>query len=154
VYLAQIDVGLAMVEAETKRADAAAKRLQKAIAVFHKQPKAHANHAVRAHVQLGKLERRRGRLKAALAAIRAGLNLASERIGPRSYAYARALAELAEVYVAQKAAEHGAKLLSQAFELVRQRYGGQHPRTRRLRKRLVELYRKLGHEARIRALPE
>jgi tetratricopeptide (TPR) repeat protein len=154
VYLARIDVGLAMVYAETKRADAAAKRLEEAIAVFKKNPKVNANHAVRAYVQLGKLERGRGRIEAASKAVRSGLNLASERLGPRSYAYARAQAELAELYVAKKAPEHGVKLLRRAFEITRDRYGAQHPRTQRLRKRLVALYRELGQEAKVRELSQ
>ena len=67
---------------------------------------------------------------------------------------ARALAERAEIYVAQNARDHASKLLYQAYDITRKAVGNDHPRAKRIRKRLVELYRALGWQKKIRDLPK
>ena len=136
------------------RFDTSQKLLERAIQVFAASPKVLANSAIRAHIQLGKLLRKQKKLEPATRHVRAALNLASQHLGPRSYAYARSLAELAAVYVAQNAKAHAAKLLRQSYDLVRQTFGASHPRTQRLRKKLVKLYRALKWKKQEQGLPK
>jgi tetratricopeptide (TPR) repeat protein len=150
---AELDSRLAILYARTNRAARAEALLHKALAVFQRNAKAHADPLVRCLIQLAKLQRGAGKLAEATQTVRNALNVVRKHQGHRTYAYARALAELAAVYAAQKANEQAARILARAFEIVHKLYGGKHPRTARLRARLVELYTALGWKEQLKELP-
>lgn len=152
-YLAQIDAGLGMVYAATKRAAEAEKLLKKALATFTASPKTHAGEIVMCQIQLAKVYRGKRRLADAKKAVDAALDVARQHQGPGTYSYARAQVELAEIYLAQGAKAQAAKILLQSLKTVHKLYGAAHPRTERLRAKVEKLYKQLGWKNRLKELP-
>jgi tetratricopeptide (TPR) repeat protein len=148
-YLAQIDAGLGMVFAATKRQDQAVELLKKALAVFEADPKQHASNMVLCQIQLAKIHRDKRKLADARKAADAGVAIARQHLGEGTYAFARALAEVAQIRQAQGARPEAAKLLLGALTVVHKLYGAAHPRTERLREQVEKLYKALRWQKRL-----
>lgn len=153
-YLAQIDSGLGLVYAQTKRHAEGEKLLKKATAELGKSMKANASSVVRCEIQLAKLYRQTRRSALAKKAAERALEVVGEHLGHNTYPHARALAELASALVAKRARRQAAKTPARAFAIVHKLYGSAHPRTKRLRAGLESLYKSLGWKSRLQKLPQ
>ena len=98
--------------------------------------------------------RQQKKLGQATKTIREALNVVRKHQGIQTYSYARALVELGEVYVAQQAQEQAARIIGRAFEIVVKLHGAKHPRTQRVRARLITLYTALGWKDKLKELTQ